>query len=104
MIVPTGPPVVWRRHTTTVLGSRAIQWLRPSGLRAPNRNARIEDQNMTITRRDFLGASSTVIAGLAARRTAAQETAATGGIKAPTRQAKVERLFLAPDAHPNALE
>ena len=59
---------------------------------------------MKIKRRDFFCASSTLVIGLAARRTAAQETAATGGINAPTRQAKVERLFLAPDAHPNALE
>src|SRR5438093_322377 len=59
---------------------------------------------MKINRRDFLCASSPLVIGLAARRTAAQATAATGGINAPTRQAKVERLFLAPDAHPNALE
>jgi streptogramin lyase len=53
---------------------------------------------MTIRRREFIGA--TLAMGIAA----AQEE---GGRKAegpPTRKAKVEKLYKAPDAHPNALE
>jgi streptogramin lyase len=56
---------------------------------------------MKMRRREFIGATSAVVAGLAAPRTArAQE----GKDKPPTRAAKVERLFKAPDIHPNALE
>ena len=56
----------------------------------------------TIRRRDFLLTASATAAGLAfSGRVKAQE----GGQKpVPTRQAKVERLFKAPDIHPNALE
>ena len=61
---------------------------------------------MTIARRDFIGAASTLVASLAASRaSSAQEAApATKAPSIPTRQAQVERLFKAPDIHPNALE
>jgi streptogramin lyase len=64
---------------------------------------------MSITRRGFLTASSAFAAAWAASSASlAQEPAITGeGNRAasiPTRQAKVERLFKAPDVHPNALE
>jgi streptogramin lyase len=52
---------------------------------------------MTVRRRDFLSAA--LAAGLPAAR--AQESASP---KAPTRKAKVTKLFKAPDEHPNALE
>src|SRR5215470_9201259 len=56
---------------------------------------------MKMRRRDFIGASSALVAGMAAPPAArAQE----GKDKPPTRPAKVERLFKAPDIHPNALE
>jgi streptogramin lyase len=56
---------------------------------------------MKMRRREFIGASSALVAGLAAPLPArAQE----GKDKPPTRAAKVERLFKAPDIHPNALE
>jgi streptogramin lyase len=62
---------------------------------------------MKIRRREFIGTTSALLAGMA--------TAAPGSARAqqgeggkppqvPTRQAKVERLFKAPDVHPNALE
>jgi hypothetical protein len=56
----------------------------------------------TIRRRDFILTASAAAASLAfAEQVKAQE----GGEKpVPTRQAKVERLFKAPDIHPNALE
>jgi hypothetical protein len=56
----------------------------------------------TIRRRDFILTASAAAASLAfPARVKAQE----GGEKpVPTRQAKVERLFKAPDIHPNALE
>ena len=56
----------------------------------------------TIRRRDFILTASAAAASLAfPERVKAQE----GGEKpVPTRQAKVERLFKAPDIHPNALE
>jgi streptogramin lyase len=59
-----------------------------------------------IARRDFLGSASAIAAGLTLpARTAAQEGGGGTAAKAvPTRQAKVERLFKAPDVHPNALE
>ena len=53
---------------------------------------------MTIRRRDFLGAA------LAAGVAQAQEGAPGGADKTPTRTVKVEKLFPAPDKHPNALE
>ncbi|MBI1872605.1 MAG: hypothetical protein HYS05_01790 [Acidobacteria bacterium] len=63
---------------------------------------------MKIRRRAFIGTASGLVAGVAAARwTRAQEPVRTGEGKAPpvpTRQAKVERLFKAPDLHPNALE
>jgi streptogramin lyase len=62
---------------------------------------------MRIRRREFIGTTSALLAGMA--------TAAPGSARAqqgeggkppqvPTRQAKVERVFKAPDIHPNALE
>ncbi len=60
----------------------------------------------TMRRREFFGATSTLLAGVAARASlSAQEAApAAKAPPIPTRQAKVERLFKAPDLHPNALE
>jgi streptogramin lyase len=62
---------------------------------------------MKIARRQFIATASTLVAGVAAtsRSSEAQEgTAAAKAPPVPTRQAKVERLFKAPDIHPNALE
>jgi len=63
---------------------------------------------MKIRRREFISTASTMVAGMAtARLASAQEGAAAPANKPvppPTRQAKVERLFKAPDIHPNALE
>jgi streptogramin lyase len=63
---------------------------------------------MKIARRRFIGAASTLIAGVAARRGFAfDQEAGPAMSKAPpipTRKAAVERLFKAPDIHPNALE
>src|SRR5690349_22280001 len=58
---------------------------------------------MNIGRRAFIGTGSAAIAGLLAPRDArGQDAAAPPAIR--TRAAKVERLFKAPDLHPNALE
>lgn len=60
---------------------------------------------MKIERRAFLGGASALVAGLAEARASAQEAApAPKPAGVPTRQARVERLFKAPDVHPNALE
>jgi streptogramin lyase len=57
-------------------------------------------------RRDFIATAPTLIAGMAASASGAQEAAPSSNKppQIPTRQAKVERLFKAPDVHPNALE
>jgi streptogramin lyase len=57
---------------------------------------------MSIGRRQFIGTASAVVAGLPARGRAAQQAAAAA--PPPARHANVERLFKAPDKHPNALE
>jgi hypothetical protein len=60
-----------------------------------------------MNRRYFLNTASVLFGGLAASKlVSAQEAAPTTAKPAspPTRQAKVERLFKAPDVHPNALE
>jgi len=58
---------------------------------------------MTMRRREFIGSAPALVAGIAASRVAAAQEG--GASKAPpTRAAKVERLFKAPDIHPNALE
>jgi len=61
---------------------------------------------MNIKRREFIGAASALAAGIASSRLGAQEAApaAAKPPSIPTRQAQVERLFKAPDVHPNALE
>src|SRR5436309_11815414 len=62
---------------------------------------------MIIRRREFIGtASAAMVAGMAtAKLASAQEgNAPAKAPPVPTRQAKVERLFKAPDIHPNALE
>ena len=61
---------------------------------------------MKIRRREFFGTASAMVAGMATTRLAyGQEGApAAKAAPAPTRQATVERLFKAPDIHPNALE
>ncbi len=59
---------------------------------------------MRVTRRDFIG---TAVAGLATSTIAHGQEGTPSAAKpapVPTRQAKVERLFKAPDLHPNALE
>jgi len=53
---------------------------------------------MTIRRREFIGA--TLALGIAS----AQEEASRRPPAPPTRKAKVEKLYKAPDMHPNALE
>ena len=63
---------------------------------------------MKIRRREFIGTASALVAGVAAARRALAQAPVQGeGGKAPpvpTRHAKVERVFKAPDVHPNALE
>ena len=63
---------------------------------------------MKIRRREFIGSASAVIAAMGAPELASAQAGVQGeGAKAPsipTRHAKVERLFKAPDVHPNALE
>src|ERR1700730_6317272 len=65
---------------------------------------------MRMRRREFIGTASTLVAGMTAASVTAidaQESSQEGSGKpphVPTRQAKVERLFKAPDIHPNALE
>ena len=61
---------------------------------------------MTIGRRDFIGTASAIVAGMVTPTAArAQEGgAASASTPVPTRHAKVERLFKAPDIHPNALD
>src|SRR4030081_2839890 len=57
---------------------------------------------MKIRRREFIGTASAMVAGMATARLASAQEGAPA--KMPTRHAKVERLFKAPDIHPNALE
>ena len=57
---------------------------------------------MNIRRREFIGTASAFVASITTRTIAQQEGGKTPTI--PTRPAKVERLFKAPDLHPNALE
>src|SRR2546427_7777524 len=58
---------------------------------------------MKLRRREFIGRAWAWVAGMAAPGvTRAQEGGKPPQI--PTRPAKVERLFKAPDIHPNALE
>jgi len=62
---------------------------------------------MKMHRRDFIATTSALISGLGASTSAAQESQQPGAAKpakVPTRAAKVERVFKAPDIHPNALE
>lgn len=64
---------------------------------------------MNIRRREFFGTASALVAGFVASKPAgARERPQSGeGAKTPpipTRPAKVERLYKAPDIHPNALE
>jgi streptogramin lyase len=59
---------------------------------------------MRVTRRDFIGSA---VAGLATSTIAHGQEGTPSAAKpapVPTRPAKVERLFKAPDLHPNALE
>jgi streptogramin lyase len=57
---------------------------------------------MSINRREFIGTTPALMAGLALRKQDAQQKPEPA--PPPTRQANVERLFKAPDVHPNALE
>jgi streptogramin lyase len=57
---------------------------------------------MSISRRNFIGTTPALMAGIALRQETAQQTSAPA--PPPTRQAQVERLYKAPDIHPNALE
>src|SRR3989441_5296297 len=61
---------------------------------------------MTIRRREFIGTASAMGAGMATAKLASaqEENPPAKTPPVPTRQAKVERLFKAPDIHPNALE
>jgi len=59
---------------------------------------------MRINRRHFIGTAPALAAGIRFRRGSAQEGAPPTPVPPPTRQAQVERLFKAPDIHPNALE
>src|SRR5258705_8717138 len=58
---------------------------------------------MKIRRREFFGTASAMVAGLATAKLASSQEGSPAP-KVPTRPAKVERLFKAPDIHPNALE
>jgi hypothetical protein len=58
---------------------------------------------MKIRRREFFGTASAMVAGMATARLASSQEGSPAP-KVPTRPAKVERLFKAPDIHPNALE
>ena len=61
---------------------------------------------MKIPRREFIGATSTLVAGIASRSLVRAQEGGTSSKTppVPTRQGKVDRLFKAPDGHPNALE
>ena len=62
---------------------------------------------MRIKRREFIGAASSFVAAAATTRVTAGQQGSPAESKPPaipTRQAQVERLFKAPDKHPNALE
>jgi streptogramin lyase len=60
---------------------------------------------MRIKRREFIGAAASLVAGAASSVPRAQEGASAPKPPAvKTWQPKVERLFKAPDVHPNALE
>lgn len=62
---------------------------------------------MKLARRQFIAAASALVAGVTARSQMALAQEGSPAPKTPpipTRQAKVERLFKAPDIHPNALE
>lgn len=63
---------------------------------------------MKLKRRDFFSTASALVAGAASSRLLAAAGQGQGqgdaAAKPPTRAAKIERLFKAPDVHPNALE
>src|SRR5262245_46757597 len=60
---------------------------------------------MQMRRRQFIGSASALVAGMAVPHAArAQQEGGGKPPSTPTRPAKVERLFKAPDIHPNALE
>src|SRR5205807_3208072 len=61
---------------------------------------------MKIPRREFIGATSTLVAGIASRSLVRAQEGGTSSKTppVPTRQGKVERLFKAPDGHPNRPE
>src|SRR5258708_6082268 len=61
---------------------------------------------MKIRRREFFGTASAMVAGMATTGLAHSQEGAPAPKAAPmpTRQAAVERIFKAPDIHPNALE
>src|SRR6266545_2845385 len=59
---------------------------------------------MNIKRREFLGAASALVAGMTQRTMARTQQEGGKPPSLPTRPAKVERLYKAPDIHPNALE
>src|SRR3977135_1170954 len=58
---------------------------------------------MNMRRRDFIGTAAAGAAGRATNRVMRAQEAGNAPAP-PTRHAKVERLFKAPDIHPNALE
>src|SRR5438094_9779037 len=59
---------------------------------------------MQLKRREFIGTASALVAGMATSRIARAQEAGGKPPAVPTRPAVVERLFKAPDIHPNALE
>src|SRR3954453_24221993 len=59
---------------------------------------------MKIRRRDFIGTASVFAAGRTSPVRAHAQEGAGKTAPQPTRPAKIERLFKAPDLHPNALE
>ncbi len=59
---------------------------------------------MKMRRREFIGTASALAAGLAVPRALRAQDGGAKTAPVPTRQASVERLFKAPDIHPNALE
>ena len=59
---------------------------------------------MKTNRRQFIGIASASIAAMATRNAARTQQEGGKPPSVPTRAAKVERLFKAPDLHPNALE
>ena len=59
---------------------------------------------MRMRRREFISTASALVAGMAVPRGLRAQDGGAKTPPVPTRSAKVERLFKAPDIHPNALD